>query len=918
MLGMGGMGAVYQAWDSELEVALALKVIRPDASQDPSTAAEIERRFKRELLLARQVTHPNVVRIHDLGEIDGIKYITMPYVEGTDLAEVLAERQTLPVAQALPIARQVAAGLQAAHKAGVVHRDLKPANIMIAADNRALIMDFGIARETAAPETAGPGRVAGLPSHGDATHLGAIIGTIDYMAPEQARGEPVDHRADIYAFGLILYRMLVGRRLAPGATDPLSDLTARMSQEPLALRKIDATLPEGLERIVSRCLQPDRAARYQTTAELVAALDSLDDKGIPLPPPPHFLRSWRFWTAAALVLAASVTATWLVGLLVRPAPPVQRDPIGVLVADAANQTGEAVFDGLLEQALTVGIEGAPFISAYQRPAALRVARMLKAGDRLDEPTARLVALREGVKIVLVPTIEKRGSGYALHVRGIDPTSLRVLASSESEARGRDDVLRASGALATAVRAALGDTRAADPKETLSSASLEAVSAYIHAQELSSAGKDQEALAYFQEATKQDQEFGRAFGGWAMSATRLGRRAEAEPLWQKALSLLDRMTNRERYRLEGAYFTLVSRNYDKAIDTYTTLVREYPADGAGHNNLAVGYFRRLEFAKALEEGRRVLKTYPNSPLYRTNLALYAMYAGDFASAAEDARRLVDEGNASYDAFLPLAVSAVAEGQLDAARAAYARMRQVDSSGASLASLGAADLLLYEGRAVEAAAQLRAAIAEDQQRKNPAGIAAKEIALADALGMLGDTKGAVKSVRAALAIDKTEAQVVPAVRWMVAAGHIDEAATLGRDLDERLESQPRAYGRIVAAQIALARGQRVQAVEALREAIKLADLWLARFYLGRAYLDAGYYAEAVSEFEACFKRRGEGYATFLDDVPTTRYVAPVRYWIGRAHEGLKLVDQAKADYTAFVSSQSRDSRDPLVKDALTRLR
>jgi serine/threonine protein kinase/tetratricopeptide (TPR) repeat protein len=918
MLGMGGMGAVYQAWDSELEVALALKVIRPDATQDAATAAEIERRFKRELLLARQVTHPNVVRIHDLGEIDGIKYITMPYVQGTDLAHVLSERKTLPVPQALHIARQIAAGLQAAHSAGVVHRDLKPANIMIDADDRALIMDFGIARgSTAAPGTGlGPSGMA--PSHAAVTHFGAVIGTIDYMAPEQARGEPVDHRADIYAFGLILYRMLVGKRLAPGAADALSDLTARMSHAPTSLRKIDASIPEDVERIASRCLEPDPAARYQTTSQLVDALAGLDDQGVRLTPPPHFLKSWRFWTAAALVLAASVTATWLLGRFSRPPSPVQRDPIGVLVADASNRTGEAVFDGLLEQALTVGIEGAPFISAYQRPAALRVARLLKAGDQLDESAARLVALREGIKIVLLPAIEKRGSSYALSVRGIDPTTpQRVLASSESDATTRDDVLRAGGMLATRLRSALGDTRAADPKETLSSSSLEAVSAYIRAQELSSAGKDQEALAYFREATTRDEKFGRAFGGWAMSATRLGRRADAEPLWQKALSLLNNMTNRERYRLEGAYFTLYARNYDKAIDTYSTLVKEYPADGAGHNNLAVAYFRRLEFSNALEEGRKVLQTYPNSPLYRTNLALYGMYAGDFSSAATDARKLVDEGVANFDAFLPIAVSGVAAGRPDEARAAYERMRQVDSGGASLASIGVADLLLYEGRAAEAAAALRAGIDEDVKLENPAGVAAKQVALADALGTVGNTKGAVAAARAALAIDQTEAQIVPAVQWLVAAGNIEEATQLKGELDRRLETQPRAYARVVAGQMALAKGQRVEAVDALREAIKLADLWLARFFLGRAYLNAGYYAEALSEFETCFKRRGEGYAVFLDDVPTTRYVAPVRYWIGRAHEGLGLVDQAKADYKTFVDSQSKESVDPLFKDARARL-
>ncbi len=187
-LGEGGMGAVFQAWDEELAVVVAIKVIRPESLKDPAAARDLERRFKRELLLARNVTHKNVVRIHDLGEIDGIKYITMPYIHGGDLARLIANEGRLSVPRALNIARQIAAGLVAAHEAGIVHRDLKPGNILLDEEDRALITDFGIARS-----------VTGT---GGGTMAGTIVGTLEYMAPEQAQGSAVDHRADIYAFGL--------------------------------------------------------------------------------------------------------------------------------------------------------------------------------------------------------------------------------------------------------------------------------------------------------------------------------------------------------------------------------------------------------------------------------------------------------------------------------------------------------------------------------------------------------------------------------------------------------------------------------------------------------------------------------------------------------------------------------------------
>src|SRR5688500_15061409 len=213
VLGIGGMGAVYHAWDADLGVAVALKVIRPEATRDPETAREMERRFKQELVLARQVTHKNVVRIHDMGEIDGIKYITMPWLQGEDLATILRRDTKLDVRTALRIVRDVAAGLAAAHEAGIIHRDLKPANIMVLKDV-AIIMDFGIARAASAtlPEARVIVAPAGFEStvNTESTAVGTTLGTVQYMAPEQAKGQDVDHRADIYALGLIFLDAVLG------------------------------------------------------------------------------------------------------------------------------------------------------------------------------------------------------------------------------------------------------------------------------------------------------------------------------------------------------------------------------------------------------------------------------------------------------------------------------------------------------------------------------------------------------------------------------------------------------------------------------------------------------------------------------------------------------------------------------------
>ena len=738
MLGIGGMGAVYQAWDSELEVALALKVIRPDATNDPEAAAEIERRFKRELLLARQVTHPNVVRIHDLGEIDGIKYITMPYVEGKDLSDILAETTTLPVPRTLAIAKQVASGLVAAHEAGVVHRDLKPANIMIDAEDRALIMDFGIARAAGGAADAGKGGAAALASAaGDAgaTRVGTIVGTLDYMAPEQARGVAVDQRADIYAFGLILYRMLVGKRLAEGATTAFEDLKVRMQAEPQKLREIDETIPEHVESIISRCLQPDADARFQTTVEMLHALERLDENGIPLPEPPPIWKSRRFWGVAASIMTLLVGGTWwLAQFIAVPQVEVKKDPVSVLIADFANATGDQAFTGVLEQSLGVGVEAASFITAYDRRGALRVAGQLNAGKVLDDNVSRLVAQREGVKVVLAGTIAQDGSGYKLSVRGVNPADGKDILTTEARARNKDDVLNAVGRLANDVRKSLGDTKTAKTpaaNEMLSAASLDAVSEYIKGQELTRQTRDEEAIPFFKRATELDPNFGRAYSAWGTAAFKLGRQEEAEAQYKKALSLLDRMTERERYRTLGVYFLAGSQNYDKAIENFAALVERYPSDAAAYNNMAVAYTNKRDFAKASEMGRKALEIYPKNRLYRSNYALYAMYAGDFRTAANEANRLLTDDPKYFVAYLPMAMAALARGDTAAARGFYEKMAAVELPRAvSLANIGLADIAIAEGRTKEALDILTKGIASDEAAKADASATVKRMAMAEA--------------------------------------------------------------------------------------------------------------------------------------------------------------------------------------------
>ena len=249
LLGIGGMGAVYQAWDDELGVIVALKVIRREAALDPESAQALERRFKQELLLARQVTHKNVVRIHDLGEVHGLRYITMPFVNGRTRAELLAEQGSLPVSQALGIFRQLVAGMEAAHAKGIVHRDLKPANILFRPDGRPVIVDFGLAKDMGVNSTL--------------TASWRKFATPRYMSHEQCQGLPVDARSDIYSLGVILWEMLTGHRIYEDA-NPAELITMHVSSPVPKLPSSLAHYQPTLDRLLAK--KPED--RFQRAGEL--------------------------------------------------------------------------------------------------------------------------------------------------------------------------------------------------------------------------------------------------------------------------------------------------------------------------------------------------------------------------------------------------------------------------------------------------------------------------------------------------------------------------------------------------------------------------------------------------------------------------------------------------------------------------
>jgi len=911
VLGIGGMGAVYHAWDAELGMAVALKVIRPDSSSDPNAAREMERRFKQELVLARQVTHKNVVRIHDLGEIDGIKYITMPYLEGSDLATVLKEGGKMPVPKALGIVRDVAAGLTAAHEVGIVHRDLKPANIMVLKD-RAVIMDFGIARSNQLPQEASahlaPAEaIDSLKSAVAKTLVGTILGTVQYMAPEQAKGHEVDQRADIYALGLIFLDMLLGKRHTHAAS-AIEELKARIEQPPPLAQTIDPTIPKAIEQVIARCLEPDREKRFQTSADLVAALDRLDDKGEPIP----IRRTIRLPYAIAgvvLLLAVSVGVWWYQQQFI---PMAVHDPVKVVIADFVNTTGDQAFDNTLAQTVRRGLEDARFITAYDRS---RVSGLgVRAPERLDEKAARQLAINQGFGIVLAGSIAPQGGGYDISVKATESLTGNEITSIDRRAAGKNQVLDTVTRLVTSVRRALGDRTSASAQllgmKSLSTTSFEVASQYAAAVEAQSNGKYEEALQRYSKTVELDSKFGLGYQGMAAMSRNLGRLQDAEKYATDAVKYLDAMTERERFQTRGNY-AIRKGDYQQCVTEYGEMIKSFPADVVAHNQRAICLSNLRNMRGAVDEMRQVVQLLPNQIAFRSNLAVFLNYASDFAGAEQEIKKLQKPDARAFGA---LAFSQVGQGRVADAAESYRKLGETGAFGASFAAAGLADLAFYEGRLSESVKLFEQGAAADLSAKNPDGAAMKFTSLAYVQLATNHVREAAAAADRALKLSNVAPIRFLTARIFAETGDIARARTLGATFKNQLGAEARAYAKIIEGNIAL-KTDAPQAIQLFTEAKDILDTWFGRFDLGRAYFAAKGFLQADAEFDRCIQRRGEALALVQED-PTFGQFPIVYYWQGRVREELKTLGFADS-YRKYLDIRGTSTEDRTVADARRRI-
>ena len=572
LLGEGGMGSVYRARDREVNRIVALKVIRPELTGHPA----ILERFKQELVLSHQVTHKNVIRIYDLGDADGVKFITMEFVEGQDLRTLIQERKKFSPEEAVEITQQICRALEATHSVGVIHRDLKPQNIMRDKNGRILLMDFGLARML----------------EGDGmTQTGALVGTMEYMSPEQALGKNLDERSDLFTLGLIFYELLTGK-MPFTADSALASLIKRTQERAAPISDHDNSIPGAVSAIVSKCLERDSNLRYKSSRELLADLEGWQGKAAAATL--HFpdVRRWAptAWPWIGMALAILVLA--FVGIRYRDKlfakttqQVVVKPEVSLAILPFRNASGDTSLNwmgGTVAEVLRTDMGESASLRTVPSDRVNQILHDLRVEPEasLDPDTLRRVAEFTSADRLLWGQYTKLGGQIRIDATLQDLKRQRNF-PLKAEASNEKELPNALQQLAESVEKSL-----ALPPETIkdiqakslkpSSQSVQALRFYGAALQLSRQGKNLDAVKQFEAATKEDPNFALAYSKVAATYAALGYGDKAQEASRKAVDLSEKASSQEKYLIQ-AEDARVARDYPKAIASYENLAKISPDD-----------------------------------------------------------------------------------------------------------------------------------------------------------------------------------------------------------------------------------------------------------------------------------------------------------------------------------------------------
>lgn len=675
LIGSGGMGDVYLAIDTRLGRRVAVKVL----VQHPFEDRDRVRRFQREARTASALNHPNIITIYDFGREDGREYIVSEYIEGSTLREAI-RRRDLTLNLILDLAIQVGSALEAAHTAGIVHRDIKPENIMLRPDGYAKVLDFGLAKLTE-DEADSAVTMADVTSGSSdfRTRAGVLLGTVNYMSPEQARGQKLDGRSDLFSLGVILYEMLTGRRPFSGETWHHT-IVSITDSDPQPIADLVEGVPGELQLVIDRALAKDRLNRYQNAREMLSdlqtILDELDDdvmirgaapsspdvataagghstevttlKADPPAPVKARSRFKKFAVYAVPFVVLTAFSAWFFLSTIFKSP-VLTNKDTILLTDFENTTGDEVFDDTLRHGLIVQLEQSPYFNILpEQRARETLALMERPRDvRITRDLGREICQRRGIKALIAGSIAPLGRNYVITLEAINSLTGEAIAHEQVEAAGREQVLRALGRASKSLREQLGESLASiqkfdAPIEQATTSSLDALRDYALGIELRRKGEYSQSITAFERAIERDGEFALACVQLGTSYRDMRNISLGNSYLERAYRLRNRVSERERLQIAATYFRHITGELDKRIETSALLTRTYPQDPNSHHLHGNSLMVSGEFRQAEEAYAEALRLDPDFALSRANLALARICQNRF----DEAERVVNDGLARH--------------------------------------------------------------------------------------------------------------------------------------------------------------------------------------------------------------------------------------------------------------------------------
>ena len=865
-LGAGGMGVVYEAEDVRLGRRVALKFLPENLGRDQKAL----QRFEREARAASSLNHPSICTIYEVEEYDRQPVIVMELLHGESLKDRI-RKGPVTTNELLDIGIQTADALEAAHIRGIIHRDIKPANIFVVGPGRVKILDFGLAK-VVSPHLAED--VAGEES---LTAQGVIPGTTAYMSPEQARGEELDARSDLFSLGGVLYELATGQRPFT-VKNTLLILDAVLHACPRPPSTLNPALPAELDNIIPRTLEKDRERRYQHAADIRSDLMRVKrETELASPALLHAAPTHRktirvdkrlLFLLSGAVVAIAITAVSF--LYPRRATLTEKDTI--VLADFENKTGDPVFDDALKQALLVDLGQSPFLSILPDRKMAATLRMM--GRSPDQPAtgevARELCQRVGSKAMLAGSISNLGNEYVIGLNAINCSTGDTLVAEQARASGKGEVLKSLDNSASAMRAKLGESlvsvqKFTTPIEEATTSSLEALKAYSIGRRAVYFKGDVAGIPYYQQALELDPNFALAYRALSVAYTNLGQSTRATENLKKAFELRERVSEHEKYSISGRYYSDVTGELDKANHVYELWAETYPRDFLAPLNLGDDYMRLGEWEKALKANEASLRLEPNSGVTNSNLAEAQFALHYFDQAKDTVQQAIAHNMDFYELRLDLYYGAFLLGdqELMQQQFSWAAGRSGEEDWLLSAQ---SDTEAYFGRLNAAREFTRRAVdsAQRADAKETAAIWQVDAAMQEA--ELGNVSLARQSALTALALVEGRNVRVAAALALARAGDISKAQELAESLNRDFPQNTIVQGYwlpAILAAIEIHRQNPGKAVHILQTATPYERAQSQPFHVGmlypvylrgQAFLLAQQGAQAAAEFQKIIDARG----------------------------------------------------------------